>query len=202
MSALLQTLLLIAASYLIGAIPFGLIFTRIFSGVDVRSVGSGNIGATNVLRASGKKAAILTLVADGVKGFLPVLLVRLQFHDDVATALCGIGAILGHNFPVYLKFRGGKGVATSFGVVLAVAPWIGLFILLVWLASAAFWRYSSLAALISFTGYALLSFLVFPPAAKAYLALSLFIAGMIYFRHRENIKRLLSGAEPKIGEKR
>ncbi len=201
MSPLLQTLL-ITASYLIGAVPFGLIFARLFSGVDVRSVGSGNIGATNVLRASGKKAAILTLLADGVKGFLPVLLVRLQFHDDAATALCGIAAILGHNFPIYLKFRGGKGVATSFGVVLAVAPWIGLFALLAWLASAALWRYSSLAALISFAGYAFLSFFVFPQEAKAYLALSLFIAGMIYFRHRDNIKRLLSGDEPRIGEKR
>ncbi len=201
MSAFLQ-ILFIGLSYLIGAVPFGLIFTRIFSGVDVRSVGSGNIGATNVLRASGKKAAILTLLADGVKGFFPVLLVRLQFHDDVTTALCGMAAILGHNFPVYLKFRGGKGVATSFGVVLAVAPWIGLFTLFAWLAAAALWRYSSLAALIAFTGYALMTFFVFPPEAKSYLALSLFISGMIYFRHRENIKRLLIGAEPKIGEQK
>ncbi len=201
MNASLQTLLILL-SYLIGAIPFGLVFTRIFSGIDVRSVGSGNIGATNVLRAAGKKAAILTLLADCVKGFLPVLLVGLQFHDDVTTALCGAAAILGHNFPVYLKFRGGKGVATSFGVVLAVAPWLGLFALLVWLASAALWRYSSLAALISFAGYALVSFLVFPQEAKSYRALSLFIAGMIYVRHRENIKRLLIGEEPKIGEKK
>ncbi len=201
MSASLQTLFVIL-SYLIGAVPFGLVFTRIFSGVDVRSVGSGNIGATNVLRAAGKKAAILTLLADCGKGFLPVLLARLQFHDDVTTTLCGIAAILGHNYPMYIKFKGGKGVATSFGVVLAVAPWIGLFTLLVWLASAALWRYSSLAALVSFACYALLSFAVFPPEAKAYLALSLFVAGMIYVRHRENIKRLLAGAEPKIGEKR
>ncbi len=195
-------ILSIGISYCIGAVPFGLIFTRLFSGIDVRAVGSGNIGATNVLRASGKKAAVLTLLADCLKGFIPVFLVHWMFMNDVTTALCGVAAILGHNFPVYLKFKGGKGVATSYGVVLAVSPLIGLFSLLAWLASAALWRYSSLSALISFACYALLTFFVFPPPEKSFLSLSLFISGMIYVRHRENIKRLLAGAEPKIGEKR
>ncbi len=193
-------ILSVSASYLIGAIPFGLLFTRLFSGIDVRSVGSGNIGATNVLRASGKKAAVLTLLADAFKGFLPVFLVHRLFGDDVTTALSGIAAILGHNFPVYLKFRGGKGVATSFGVVLAVVPWAGLSLLLAWLIAAVIWRYSSLAALIAFACYPLMTFFASSPPAKPYQALSLFIFGMIYYRHRENIKRLLAGREPKIGK--
>jgi glycerol-3-phosphate acyltransferase PlsY len=201
MSAFLQ-ILSIGISYLVGAVPFGLIFARLFSGIDVRAVGSGNIGATNVLRASGKKAAALTLLADAMKGFLPVFVVHLLFHDDATTVLCGVAAVLGHNFPVYLKFNGGKGVATSYGVVLAVAPWTGLFTLLVWVLSAVIWRYSSLSALISFACYPLMTFFLFPPSERSYAALSLFVFGMIYFRHRENIKRLLIGTEPKIGEKR
>ncbi len=200
MSTFLQ-ILSIGISYLIGAVPFGLIFARLFSGIDVRAVGSGNIGATNVLRASGKKAAALTLLADAMKGFLPVFAVHLLFHNDVTSVLCGVAAVLGHNFPVYLNFKGGKGVATSYGVVLAVSPWIGLFTLLMWVLSAIIWRYSSLSALISFACYPLMTF-IFPPSEKSYAALSLFVFGMIYFRHRENIKRLLIGTEPKIGEKR
>jgi len=188
-------------SYLLGAVPFGLLFTRLFSNIDVRSVGSGNIGATNVLRASGKKAAILTLLADALKGFIPVLVVKTLLQDDVATALCGAAAILGHNFPVYLKFKGGKGVATGYGIMLAVAPWIGLVCLLVWLATALLFRYSSLSGLVSFACYPLLTFLTNSHLSQAYGLLSLFLFGLIYYRHRENIKRLLAGEEPKIGKK-
>ncbi len=192
----------ILASYLIGAIPFGLIFSRIFSNVDVRTIGSGNIGATNVLRAAGKTAAILTLLADALKGYLPVFIVRHLFNAEMTTVLAGAAAILGHNFPVYLKFKGGKGVATSFGVVLAVSPWIGLVSLLAWLFSAILWRYSSLSALVAFACYPALTFLVSSPVSKPYQVLSLFIFGMIYFRHRENIKRLIAGTEPRIGKKK
>ncbi len=199
MNAFIQ-ILSVSASYLIGAIPFGLLFTKLFSGIDVRSVGSGNIGATNVLRASGKKAAVLTLLADASKGFLPAFLVYRLTGDDITTVLSGVASILGHNFPLYLKFRGGKGVATSFGVVLAVAPWTGLSSLLAWLTAAVIWRYSSLAALIAFTLYPLVTFFTPSPPAKPYAALSLFVFGMIYYRHRENIKRLLEGTEPKIGK--
>jgi acyl phosphate:glycerol-3-phosphate acyltransferase len=193
--------LIIVTSYLIGAIPFGLFFTRLFSGVDVRTVGSGNIGATNVLRAAGKKAAVLTLLADGLKGFLPVFIARLLFNDDMITALSAVAAVLGHNFPVYLKFKGGKGVATSFGVVLAVSPWTGVVALIAWLIAAVLWRYSSLSALIAFASYPLVTFTVPPQPSKPYGSLSLFIFGMIYYRHRENIKRLISGSETKIGQK-
>lgn len=190
----------VIASYLIGAVPFGIIFSKLFSNVDVRSVGSGNIGATNVLRAAGKKAAILTLFADALKGFIPVLTLRLLYNnDDLTIALSGAAAILGHNFPLYLKFKGGKGVATSYGVILSVSPWVGLICLLIWLVAAFIWRYSSLSALLSFACYPLLIFFTTQPMPKSYGLFSLFIFGMIYIRHRENIKRLLAGTEPKIG---
>jgi acyl phosphate:glycerol-3-phosphate acyltransferase len=198
---ILSQILVVIAAYLIGAVPFGLLFTRLFSGIDVRTVGSGNIGATNVLRAAGKKVAVLTLLADGLKGFLPVFLARLLFHDDSITALSGAAAILGHVFPVYLRFKGGKGVATSFGVVLAVSPWTGVVALLAWLIAAIIWRYSSLSALIAFASYPFVTFAVPPPPSKPYGLLSLFIFGMTYYRHRENIKRLIAGSEPKIGQK-
>lgn len=198
MNFFLQILSVIAA-YFIGAIPFGLVFSRLFSQVDVRTVGSGNIGATNVLRAAGKKAAVATLLADCVKGVLPVLAVKFLFQEDLTTALAGAAAILGHNYPVYLGFKGGKGVATSYGVILAIAPLTGLICLIIWLAAALLWRYSSLSALVSFAAYPALTFMG-GPESKPFGLLSLFIFGMIYYRHRENIKRLLSGTEPKIGQ--
>lgn len=194
-------ILAILLSYLLGAVPFGLFFSKLFSSVDVRTVGSGNIGATNVLRAAGKKAAVLTLLMDTMKGLVPVLIVKSIFQNDAITVFSGAAAILGHNFPVYLKFKGGKGVATSYGVVLAVAPWIGFICLLIWTIVAYIWRYSSLSALVAFTCYLGLTFFAFSPVSKPYGLLSLFIFGMIYYRHRENIKRLLSGSEPKIGTK-
>ena len=200
MDILFQTLAILV-SYLLGAIPFGLFFSKLFSDVDIRTVGSGNIGATNVLRAAGKKAAILTLLMDTMKGLIPVLIVKFLFQDDAITVLSGAAAILGHNFPVYLKFKGGKGVATSYGVVLAVAPWIGCLCLLVWVLVAYIWRYSSLSALVSFACYLGLTFFITSQQSKPYGLLALFIFGMIYYRHRENIKRLLSGTEPKIGKK-
>lgn len=201
MTMFLSTLVVII-SYLVGAIPFGLLFGKLFANIDVRTMGSGNIGATNVLRAAGKKAAILTLVADALKGLMPVLIVRALFQDDVTTAVSGAAAILGHNFPLYLGFKGGKGVATSFGVVLGVSPWIGLICLLTWLVAASLWRYSSLSALLAFAVYPILTFLFATPLSRPYALLSLSIFGMIYYRHRENIKRLLAGSEPKIGAKK
>jgi len=199
MNSFLQILFLVL-SYLLGAVPFGLLFGRVFSNVDVRTTGSGNIGATNVLRAAGKKAALFTLLADCFKGLLPVAAARFLLHNDEVAALSGVAAIVGHNFPVYLGFKGGKGVATSFGVMLAASPWTGLFCLIAWLASAYLWRYSSLAALIASALYPVITFSAGNNSPSLGL-LSLFIFGMIYYRHRENIKRLLSGAEPRIGKK-
>ena len=193
-------ILSVIISYFIGAIPFGMLFGRLFSGVDVRAAGSGNIGATNVLRAAGKKAAIFTLLADCFKGLLPVLAVKLVFQEEYLTVFAGIAVVLGHNFPVYIGFKGGKGVATSFGVVLAVSPWIGLAGFLTWLAVAYLWRYSSLSALMAFGIYPVMTFIA-DADSKPFGMLSLFISGMIYYRHRENIKRLMAGTEPKIGAK-
>ena len=192
--------LAVIATYLTGAIPFGILFSRLFSHVDVRNVGSGNIGATNVLRAAGKKAAALTLLADCLKGLLPVLAVQLLFRHDALTALCGAAAVLGHNFPVYLRFKGGKGVATGYGVILAVTPWIGLVCLIAWLLAAAIWRYSSLSALVSYALYPLL-IIPFEHNPRSFGMLSIFLFGLIYYRHRQNIVRLVSGSEPKIGNK-
>ncbi len=198
---LLPLVSMTAAAYLAGSVPFGIFFARLFSDVDVRSVGSGNIGATNVLRASGKGAAALTLLADGFKGALPVLIARWWLRDDVATALAGIAAVTGHAFPVFLGFRGGKSVATGFGVMLAAAPLLGLACLLIWLFAALLWRYSSLAALLAYLAFPLLVLWRFPHS-RPLGATALFLAGMIYIRHRENIKRLIAGTEPKIGEKK
>ena len=198
--SVLYYILAIGAAYFIGAIPFGLLFGKAFAGIDVRSVGSGNIGATNVLRAGGKTAAILTLIADCLKGVVPVLVVQYLFQAEYLMCAAGAAAIIGHNFPIYLGFKGGKGVATSFGVVLAVSPLIGLICLITWLAAALIWKYSSLSALVSFTVYPVLTFGLYP-GNKPLGALSLFVAAMIYVRHRENIKRLLAGTETKIGEK-
>jgi len=185
--------------YLIGAIPFGLLFTRRFSHIDVRTVGSGNIGATNVLRAAGKKAALLTLLADCLKGLLPVLAIRLLLNNDTISMLSGVAALLGHIFPVYLGFKGGKGVATSFGVALALTPIAALLSLLTWALAAFIWRYSSLAALTAFALYPLYTFALYP--SQDLRLLSLFLFGMIYVKHRENIKRLIAGTESKIGKK-
>jgi acyl phosphate:glycerol-3-phosphate acyltransferase len=190
----------VLVSYLVGAIPFGLVFGKFLGGVDVRTLGSGNIGATNVLRGAGKTAALLTLLADSLKGLIPVLLADRIYSDDTVTALSGIAAIVGHNFPVYLRFKGGKGVATSFGVVLAVAPWTGFVCLLTWAAAAAVWRYSSLAALIAFAIYPVITF-AFHGDSRPLSLLSVFVFGSMYYRHRGNIKRMLAGTEPKIGQK-
>lgn len=191
--------LYILGSYLLGAVPFGLLFSRLLGRVDVRTVGSGNIGATNVLRAAGKKAAILTLLADALKGLLPVLGTAHFLPGEPAIAVgAGVAAVIGHNFPVYLAFKGGKGVATSFGVILAAAPWTGLVCLMAWLVSAVIWRYSSLAALIAFALYPIITFAA-AGGDRLQGVLSVFLFGMIYFRHRENIRRLLAGEEPKIG---
>ncbi len=195
---ILLGVLVIAGAYLLGSIPFGLLLTKAFSGLDVRSVGSGNIGATNVLRAAGRTPAVLTLLLDGVKGFLAVKIAGLVLPGGYGPVLAAMAAVAGHNFPVWLRFQGGKGVATSFGVVLAAAPWIGLACLLTWLGAALLWKHSSLAALIAFALYPL-AVLATRSGDQPQGVLSLFLFGMIYYRHRANIRRLLDGTEPKIG---
>jgi acyl phosphate:glycerol-3-phosphate acyltransferase len=183
--------------YLFGSIPFGLLLTRAAGLGDIRRVGSGNIGATNVLRTGKRSLAAATLLLDGMKGAVPVLLADwLGGHDAVLWA--GSGAVLGHAFPVWLGFRGGKAVATSYGVLIAACWPAGLGAGAIWLAVAAATRISSLAALVSFAlAPVLAAALGDPPIVK----LALVIAVLVFARHHANIRRLLAGSEPRIGQK-
>jgi glycerol-3-phosphate acyltransferase PlsY len=185
--------------YLLGSIPFGLIVTRMGGAGDVRAIGSGNIGATNVLRTGRRDLAALTLIGDGGKGAAAVLLAGWLFGADAA-ALAGGAAFTGHIFPVWLKFRGGKGVATFFGVMLAAAWPVGLLAGATWILVAALLRWSSLAALTAAVLAPIYALLFHQ--RPSIIALALFTAVLILYRHQENIRRLLSGAEPKIGAKR
>jgi glycerol-3-phosphate acyltransferase PlsY len=184
--------------YLLGSIPFGVIATRLGGLGDIRKVGSGNIGATNVLRTGRKDLALITLLGDGGKGALALLIARLLTHDDTIAALAGGMAFVGHLFPVWLKFDGGKGVATFFGVLLAAAWPAGLLAGATWIAIAALFRISSLAALVA---AALAPFYMLAgDQARPYLIISIFMGVLIFERHRANIGRLLTGKEPRIGQ--
>ena len=193
------TLLLLWAliGYLLGSIPFGLILTRAMNLGDLRQIGSGNIGATNVLRTGNKTAAALTLLLDGGKGAVAVLLARYFAAED-AVQLAALAAFLGHCFPVWLKFKGGKGVATFLGLVLALAWPVGLCALATWAAVAAIMRYSSLAALMAAGLSPLWAVLT---GRGDVLALCLLLGILIYLRHWANITRLRAGTEPRIGKK-
>jgi glycerol-3-phosphate acyltransferase PlsY len=190
--------------YLLGSIPFGLIITRIGGMGDIRKVGSGNIGATNVLRTGRRDLAFATLVADGGKGAAAVIIAGLWAlhtnafeHAKVAAALAGGAAFAGHLFPVWLGFKGGKGVATFFGVLLAIAPLVGVVAGAVWLGMAAVFRFSSLSSLTAAALAPLIAFLAH--AGYPVIALALFMAVLIYIRHHANIGRLIKGQEPRIG---
>lgn len=192
-------LLILLFSYLLGAVPFGLLISRL-RGVDIRRYGSGNIGATNVLRTVGKWEALITLLADIGKGAIPVLVAVKFSKTPHIQAVSGFLSIMGHNFPVYLNFRGGKGVATSLGVILAYYPPAGIFGVLCWLAVAFTTRYSSLSALVAF-GILPLFMILFKGIGEGFYLTTL-IGLMIILRHHANIRRLIKGTEPKIGEKR
>jgi glycerol-3-phosphate acyltransferase PlsY len=184
-------------SYLLGSIPCGLLLTRVAGLGDIRSIGSGNIGATNVLRTGSKLLALLTLLGDVGKGLAAVLVVSALWPMEPALpALAGLAAVLGHLFPVWLKFKGGKGVATALGVLFAMAWPVAVFAALIWLAVAVLTRYSSLAALVA-TAMAPVAMWYIAGAFDA--AIVLVICGLLWIRHHENIRRLLRGAEPKIG---
>jgi glycerol-3-phosphate acyltransferase PlsY len=190
---LLGTLL----GYMLGSIPFGLLLTRVAGLGDIRAIGSGSIGATNVLRTGRKGLAGATLLLDGLKGAAAVLIALwLAGHD--AALWAGFGAILGHLFPVWLGFHGGKGVATGYGVLIAVAWPVGLGAGAIWLVVAKLARISSLAGLVSFAAAPVLAALL---ADSGVVKLALAIAVLVFIRHHANIRRLLAGTEPRIGDK-
>ena len=183
-------------AYLLGSIPFGLVITRVFGLGDLRAIGSGNIGATNVLRTGNKGAAAATLLLDGGKGAVAVLLAR-HFAGETAAMVAALAAFLGHLFPVWLGFRGGKGVATLLGTMLALAWPVGIAACLTWLATAFAFRRSSLAALVAAASTPLWLWLFGRPDA---IWLGVALAVLVFLRHHANIRRLLDGTEPKIGK--
>ena len=188
----------LAFGYLLGSIPFGLIFTRMAGLGDIRKIGSGNIGTTNVLRTGKKSIAAATLLGDALKGTVAVLIVGYAYGQDMAL-IAGLGAFLGHLFPVWLKFRGGKGVATYLGILLGLYWPMFLLAAVIWVAIAATFRYSSLSALTMSFLTPVLLWLVFHQfqIAEMFVLLSL----LLWAKHHENIGRLLRGQESKIGAK-
>jgi glycerol-3-phosphate acyltransferase PlsY len=192
-----HVILAFVVGYLLGSIPFGIIVTRLGGGVDPRSIGSGNIGATNVLRSGNKKLAALTLLGDALKGTLAAFL-GFALGGEATALAAGLGAFLGHLFPVWLGFKGGKGVATYLGVVLGLAPVGALAFALVWLTSAKLSKYSSLSALLA----SVLTPVVLTVLGHGRIAaLMAVLAALLWFMHRDNIRRLLAGTEGKIGQK-
>jgi glycerol-3-phosphate acyltransferase PlsY len=194
----LLLLLALAGGYLFGSIPFGLVLTRLAGLGDVRKIGSGNIGATNVLRTGRKDLAFLTLILDSGKAGMACLLFWVLISQE-AGLIAGGAAFLGHCYPVWLRFNGGKGVATFLGVLLAAAWPVGLLACFTWLGTALVFRISSLSALVAATAAPLFC-LAFGREDAALLAL--FLAVLIYWRHRTNIERILRGEEPMIGAKK
>lgn len=189
---------LFVIGYIAGSIPFGLLLTRFFSKVDLRSVGSGNIGATNVLRTGNKSLALATLLLDISKGIIPIIALKLYGTPDLAL-ICGLGAIIGHCFPVWLKFKGGKGVATTLGIMLAAIPATGFIACLTWILSFLAARISSLAALTAM--------LVAPPVTWFFYGqtpaiMITAISILIFIRHKDNINRLRKGEEPQFKSSR
>ena len=184
----------LAAGYLLGSIPFGMLVTRLAGVGDIRTIGSGNIGATNVLRTGRKGLAALTVALDAGKGTLAVL-VALGFGPDIAI-VTALGAILGHMFPVWLKFLGGKGVATGFGVLLALSWPVALAVGAAWLTIVSATRYSSLGALIASAAAVPLAYWLADPQRAEF---AIVLAVLIWFRHGPNIRRLIRGEEAKIG---
>jgi glycerol-3-phosphate acyltransferase PlsY len=200
---ILYSTLAVVLAYLIGSLSFGVIVSRAMGLKDPRSYGSGNPGATNVLRSGNQAAAALTLALDALKGYLPVLLVVLYGEPwgmgPVTQGLVGLAAFVGHLWPVFFRFQGGKGVATAGGVLLALNPWLGLATLATWLIIAFFFRYASLASLVAalFAPFYQLLFWDVEPQVLAIIGMSL----LLVWRHSANIGKLLAGTESKIGQK-
>lgn len=197
---MLSALLFAIAGYLLGSLSSAILVCRLLGKADPRSTGSGNPGATNVLRAHGRGPAAATLAGDVAKGLLPVALAHVLGMSPAVVALTGLGAFLGHLFPVFFEFRGGKGVATYIGVLFGLSPWLGLTFCATWLGTAFVTRYSSLAALVA-TVVTPLAALAGGTPGPIVLVLML-MAAAIFWRHQENIARLRAGTESRIGQKK
>jgi glycerol-3-phosphate acyltransferase PlsY len=192
----MQYVLPFVVGFLLGSIPFGLLLMRAAGLGDIRKVGSGNIGATNVLRAGNKRLAAATLLLDALKGMAPALAFNLMWGPMPAAAAAA-GAVLGHMFPPWLGFKGGKGMATAIGVLLGLSWPVGIITCALWLLVAALFRYSSLATLLSILGGAIASWWFVAPIAPVIGLLTV----LVWVKHHANIRRLLGGTEPKIGER-
>ena len=185
--------ILVLFAYLIGSIPTGILLTKGFSKQDPRTVGSRNIGATNIYRTAGKTPAVLTLAGDTLKGFVPVALARCWHFPELWVSLTALAVFLGHLFPIFLRFKGGKGVATALGLFLALAPWAVAIDLPIFCGILATWRIVSLA---SMTAAAVMPILVWiSTGSPSYLVMSMCVGALIVYRHRTNIQRLLAGQE-------
>lgn len=198
-------LLIVGVAYLLGSIPFGLILVRLVRGEDVRLSGSGNIGATNVARTGGAKLGVATLVLDAVKGYAGVAFAIVVSHRDpgidsgLAAALAALSAILGHVFPVWLKFRGGKGVATAVGAFLGLAPRAVLVVLAIFLIVVAIFRYVSLGSIVAAAVFPVLAYFLYRSTSTLADLLVMFAASfLIILKHKANIRRLLNGAENRL----
>ena len=205
-------ILIVLISYLYGSIPFSLIIPRIFYNIDPRKYGSGNLGASNVLRTTGVVAGVICYILDFSKGLLgaglPMILSNLRYIEENhwLIVLGALAAIIGHCWPIYLKFKGGKGVATAMGAILMISPEIFLFFILIYLIVLFIYRYTSLAGLVSFgllpiTGYLIKCFFSNRIGVPQFLFFSIIVVIIIFWRHQGNIKRLLSRTERRLGEK-
>ncbi len=185
--------------YLLGSVPFGIVITRLFGLGDLRKIGSGNIGATNVLRTGNKPAALATLILDSSKGAIAVLIAQAVTGDTSAMQIAGFSAFVGHCYPIWLKFKGGKGVATYLGVVLAISLPVGLLCCATWAVAFAVTRISSVGALTAALSTTI--WMVFMGRGDLFL-MGVLLTALIFWRHRDNLARLKDGTEPKVGQKK
>ena len=197
----IEMLLAGGLGYALGSVPFGLLLAKVMGLGNLRQIGSGNIGATNVLRTGNIGAALMTLIFDTSKGAVAILLGAYIFGQDYAIAIAGIASVIGHCFPIWLGFKGGKGVATGIGVVLALNFSAGVGMLLIWLIMAGYFRISSLSSMTSYALAPLLLYgLSYEPERLTFAFASIAIGFIIIWRHRSNISRLFAGTEPRIGK--
>ncbi|MDO8312582.1 MAG: glycerol-3-phosphate 1-O-acyltransferase PlsY [Sideroxyarcus sp.] len=200
----MTTLIFVVCAYLIGSVSFAVLMSKAFGLADPRTYGSGNPGATNVLRSGKKAAAVLTLLGDAGKGWLAVLLAQHYAAQGesylLVVALVAIAVFIGHLFPIFLRFKGGKGVATALGVLLALSGWLGLAVLVTWLLTAVVFRYSSLAALVAAASAPVYMMLMSEP--REYVWVAGVMSLLLFWRHKGNIRNLMTGKESKIGSKK